>query len=242
MISLVIRLCHSVNVPNDVSTNSSAEVVGGIDGRTFSSYLGGAEVAHLSRLSSCRGNRRVLFVQATNPGAYPPLIHASMLMAEAGWEVTFLSAPIRWQRTGFGTAPAHQDPRGSDPPVACDEQGRVTRFMQRRPHDWHCDFGRTLFMPRILSGAGPGLLAARLAGAALVYHEHDSPSPGHCIPSSHGHAGQRRARRSWSSFRTKRALTSRKGNCDSLVISCILCGMSQDARNWSHPLRQRSRR
>ena len=51
--------------------------------------LGGGEVA------VNRGeNRRVLFVQATNPGAYPPLIHASMLMAEAGWEVTFLSAPI----------------------------------------------------------------------------------------------------------------------------------------------------
>jgi len=32
--------------------------------------------------------RRVLFVQATNPGAYPPLIHASTLMAEAGWEAT----------------------------------------------------------------------------------------------------------------------------------------------------------
>ena len=41
-----------------------------------------------------RSSPRVLFVQATNPGAYPPLIHASMLMAEAGWEVTFLSAPI----------------------------------------------------------------------------------------------------------------------------------------------------
>jgi glycosyltransferase involved in cell wall biosynthesis len=27
-------------------------------------------------------------------------------------------------------------------------------------------------------GAGPGLLAARLAGAKLVYHEHDSPEPG----------------------------------------------------------------
>src|ERR1019366_4171575 len=37
---------------------------------------------------------RVLFVQATNPGAYPPLIHASMLIAKAGWDVTFLSAPI----------------------------------------------------------------------------------------------------------------------------------------------------
>ena len=38
--------------------------------------------------------RRVLFLQATEPAAYPPLINAGVLMAEAGWEVTFLSAPI----------------------------------------------------------------------------------------------------------------------------------------------------
>jgi glycosyltransferase involved in cell wall biosynthesis len=31
-------------------------------------------------------------------------------------------------------------------------------------------------------GAGPGLLAARLSGAGLVYHEHDSPSPGTLHP------------------------------------------------------------
>jgi glycosyltransferase involved in cell wall biosynthesis len=31
-------------------------------------------------------------------------------------------------------------------------------------------------------GAGPGLLAARLARATLVYHEHDSPSPGMLHP------------------------------------------------------------
>jgi hypothetical protein len=53
-----------------------------------------AEGRGLARLSSGGENRCVLFVQATNPGAYPPLIHASMMMAEAGWEVTFLSAPI----------------------------------------------------------------------------------------------------------------------------------------------------
>ena len=57
-------------------------------------HLSEAEVRGLGRLSSRARNPRVLFVQATNPGAYPPLIHASMLMAEAGWEVTFLSAPI----------------------------------------------------------------------------------------------------------------------------------------------------
>src|SRR5262249_29261612 len=31
-------------------------------------------------------------------------------------------------------------------------------------------------------GAGPGLLAARLSGAGLIYHEHDSPSPGMLHP------------------------------------------------------------
>src|ERR1700676_5199008 len=42
--------------------------------------------------------RRVLFIQATEPASYPPLIHASSLMAEAGWEVIFLSAPIEGNR------------------------------------------------------------------------------------------------------------------------------------------------
>src|SRR5204862_2158431 len=32
-------------------------------------------------------------------------------------------------------------------------------------------------------GAGPGMLAARLARARLVYHEHDSPAPGSLRPS-----------------------------------------------------------
>jgi hypothetical protein len=38
--------------------------------------------------------QRILLIQATEPAGYPPLIYASMLMAEAGYEVTFLSAPI----------------------------------------------------------------------------------------------------------------------------------------------------
>ena len=58
-------------------------------------HLSGAEGRGFGRLSGRGGNRRVLFIQATDPGAYPPLIHASMLMAEAGSDVTFLSAPNR---------------------------------------------------------------------------------------------------------------------------------------------------
>src|SRR5206468_1316605 len=42
--------------------------------------------------------RRILFIQGTEPANYPPLIHASSLMAEEGWDVTFLSAPIEGHR------------------------------------------------------------------------------------------------------------------------------------------------
>lgn len=39
-------------------------------------------------------HRLVLFVQAAEAAAYPPIIHAAGLMAEAGWRVCVLSAPI----------------------------------------------------------------------------------------------------------------------------------------------------
>jgi len=34
--------------------------------------------------------RRILYVQFTNPAAYPPLEHSARLFADAGWDVMFL--------------------------------------------------------------------------------------------------------------------------------------------------------
>ena len=34
--------------------------------------------------------RSIVYVQYTNPGGYPPLEHSSRLLADDGWEVTFL--------------------------------------------------------------------------------------------------------------------------------------------------------
>jgi glycosyltransferase involved in cell wall biosynthesis len=126
-------------------------------------------------------NRRVLFVQATNPGAYPPLIHASMLMAEAGWEGTFLSAPIdsdelalephpRIKIHKVRTRPSHVISK-VDYAVYAAAAARLA--LRLRPD--------VVYASDPL-GAGPGLLAARLAGAALVYHEHDSPPAGALHP------------------------------------------------------------
>jgi glycosyltransferase involved in cell wall biosynthesis len=124
---------------------------------------------------------RVLFIQATNPGAYPPLIHASMLMAEAGWEVTFLSAPIAGDALALAshprvkihavrTRPSHVM---SSVSYALYAAAAARLALRLRPN--------VVYASDPL-GAGPGLLAARLAGAALVYHEHDSPSPGTLHP------------------------------------------------------------
>src|SRR5689334_16055791 len=45
--------------------------------------------------TNSKSSQRALFIQATDPAAYPPLINASNLMADQGWEVTFLSAPYK---------------------------------------------------------------------------------------------------------------------------------------------------
>jgi glycosyltransferase involved in cell wall biosynthesis len=120
---------------------------------------------------------RALFLQATEPGSYPPLVHASVLMAEAGWEVTFLASPM----AGIDLQlPRH--PRISRRAIAM----RPSHVMRRS------DYARYLAAAARLSlqlrpdivyasdplGAAPGLLAAKLASARLVYHEHDSPAPG----------------------------------------------------------------
>jgi glycosyltransferase involved in cell wall biosynthesis len=144
-------------------------------------YLGGIAGLGLGRLSGRGGTRRVLFVQATNPGYYPPLIHASMLMAEAGWEVTFLSAPIADQPLALAshpnvkvqairTRPSHVMRRIDYALYTASSVGLALRL---RPH--------VVYASDPL-GAGPGLLAANLAGAMFVYHEHDSPRPGALNP------------------------------------------------------------
>jgi glycosyltransferase involved in cell wall biosynthesis len=149
--------------------------------RTEALHLDEPERRGLGRLSSRGGNRRVLFVQATNPGAYPPLIHASTLMADAGWEVTLLSAPIAGNRLAM---PSH--PRVTVRAVRI----RPSHVMSNVNYSIYAAAAAGLALrlrPDVVYasdplGAGPGLLAARLAGARLIYHEHDSPQPGMLRP------------------------------------------------------------
>jgi glycosyltransferase involved in cell wall biosynthesis len=151
------------------------------DRETPAFHVDGIEGQDFGRSTTDCRRPRVLFVQATNPGAYPPLIHASTLMAEAGWEVTFLSAPFAGDTLALP----------SDPRVTLHAmRARPSHVMSKLDYAAYTAAAARLALrsrPDVVYasdplGAGPGLLAARLAGARLVYHEHDSPQPGTLNP------------------------------------------------------------
>lgn len=104
-----------------------------------------------------------------------------MLMAEAGWEVTFLSAPIAGDTLALAPHPR----------VKVESVGaRPSHVMNHFNYALYAATAARLALrlrPDVVYasdplGAGPGLLATRLAGATLVYHEHDSPQPGTLHP------------------------------------------------------------
>ena len=120
-------------------------------------------------------------MQAAEAAAYPPIIHAASLMAEAGWRVCVLSAPIAGSGLEFPRHPGIE---------LCLIAPRPSHVMTRAAYAAYMAAAARIAIrlrPDVVYasdplGAGPGLLAARLTGARLVYHEHDTPNPGTLHP------------------------------------------------------------
>jgi glycosyltransferase involved in cell wall biosynthesis len=119
--------------------------------------------------------KRALFIQVTEPGGYPPLVNAAHLMVEAGWQVTFISAPIAGSKLKMPVVSGIQI-------VAMPE--RPSHVVTKLNYLQYCARAVTLSLrikPHVVYvsdpvGAFPGVLAAKVSGARLVYHEHDSPN------------------------------------------------------------------
>lgn len=117
---------------------------------------------------------RVLFVQATDPAAYPPLIHAGTLMVERGHRVRFLSSPILGRAMRMPDVPGLEVDSLPERPTHVMSPANYARYLVATLQAVRA------FRPDIVYssdplGALPGLLAAWMASAPLVYHEHDSP-------------------------------------------------------------------
>jgi glycosyltransferase involved in cell wall biosynthesis len=121
-------------------------------------------------------SRKILFVQYTNPAAYPPLEHSSRILANSGWKVLFLgTGSLGADSLCF---PPHEHIEVRQLPF-CQAGWRqklhYIRFMlwvflwtlRWRP-DW-------VYASDLLSCPAAWLLNL-LPSVRVIYHEHDSPS------------------------------------------------------------------
>ena len=114
-----------------------------------------------------------MFVQLTNPAAYPPLIHAATILSREGWRPLFLSAPNADRTLRLPTIPGLMHVE-----IAARSQKKITPFYYIK----YCAKALSTALakrPAIVYvsdaiAALPGLVAAKSCGAKLIYHEHDS--------------------------------------------------------------------
>ena len=122
--------------------------------------------------------KRVLYVQFTNPAAYPPLEHSSRMAAEDGWEVVFLGTGA----LGAGSLTFRPHPRITE------------KRLPRRPGDRRLWLRYVYFTAWVLAWVlvwrprrvyasdfltcPIALLLTFLPGLKVIYHEHDSPPSG----------------------------------------------------------------
>jgi glycosyltransferase involved in cell wall biosynthesis len=119
---------------------------------------------------------RVLYVQYTNPGAYPPLGRGASLLAESGAEVLMLGTRVRdtdalevRPQKGIEVRLTDQPPEGWRLKA---HYGRYAAWVAREAAAWKPDW---IYASDLLS-APIALGLAALTRARLVYHEHDAPS------------------------------------------------------------------
>ena len=120
--------------------------------------------------------KRILYIQYTNPGGYPPLQHSSKILADAGWQVLFLGTGA--SGAGGLDFPPHQ---------------RITvRRMPFLQPGWRqkAQFARfflwvlwtvLVWRPRWIYASDPLSCPAALAltfvpWVDVLYHEHDMPA------------------------------------------------------------------
>jgi len=122
---------------------------------------------------------RVLYVQFTNPGAYPPLVRGASMLVESGAEVLMLGTRVRDTDALNIQSGNRMTVRLTDlPPDGWRlkaHYGRYAAWAAREASVWKPDW---IYASDLLS-APIALALAALTRARVVYHEHDAPAEAH---------------------------------------------------------------
>lgn len=119
-------------------------------------------------------SNRIIYVQFTNPTAYPPLEHSSQILAQQGWEILFLGTKSRSANFSFSPHAAIQ-----------------VKLLEYHEGGWRQKLHYCIFLIWILSWiiywrpqwvyvsealASPiPLLLTYFSRIRVIYHEHDTP-------------------------------------------------------------------
>jgi len=119
---------------------------------------------------------RVLYVQYTNPAAYPPLMHSAQMLAGAGFDVTAIGTLKAGDTLRFPADTRVDVQLRRFEGIGWRQKAGYLRYAatvtswaaRHRP--------RWIYASDALS-APAASVAATVSGARVVYHEHDSPTP-----------------------------------------------------------------
>ena len=119
---------------------------------------------------------RVLYVQYTNPGAYPPIVRSAQLLAEAGAQVLMLGTRVH----GLDALSAETVAGMRVELLRAAPEGWRLKAHYARYAAWVAREGATwrphwIYASDVLS-APVALMLRTLTGASVVYHEHDAPA------------------------------------------------------------------
>jgi glycosyltransferase involved in cell wall biosynthesis len=120
--------------------------------------------------------RRILYIQYTNPAAYPPLQHSSRILADDGWQVLFLGC--RAYSANELQFPLHPNIRVRLMPYC--PAGWRQKLHYLRYALWVL-YWTVRWRPRWIYASDPLIcpiarLLSYLPGTRVIYHEHDSPT------------------------------------------------------------------
>ena len=119
---------------------------------------------------------RVLYVQYTNPGGYPPLLHSARLLADAGFDVRMLGTV---RPDNALAVPSHEGVRVDV--MRFEPAGWRQKVHYVRYAAWVAETALS-WRPDWIYASDPlacpaTRVAQSLRRARVVYHEHDSPNP-----------------------------------------------------------------
>lgn len=128
-------------------------------------------------------NKKILYIQYTNPAAYPPLEHSSRFLAQRGWQVLFLGT-LAWS--------ANEIEFDDDPNVKVKLMPFCREGWRQKLHYACFNFWVLVWTfwenPSWIYASDPlacpiGWLLSYRPGLKVIYHEHDSPGPDHRVTS-----------------------------------------------------------